>query len=412
MTEPFNPFDADQVQHAWPTLAELRATGPVVAIAGGMQYVTRHAECQALLRDTDDFSNASGFKEPGVEIPLEDRVLGELDPPLHTSVRRVMVTALTPRVVHAAEPFMRKVADELLDAIPAPGTADLVAGFTAPLPNRVTVHLLGLPPGDATQISAWTKELMESSFPRTNRTERGEGFEHAFPEFAGYIDQQIDRRAGASQTGTDVMSRLLALEVEGARLTRRQVRALTRNLITGGFTTTSQLLGNLLHQLLTDAAVERAVRADHAALARAVDESLRLSPPLLFIPRSCVRDATVGGSVSVRAGDRVIVGTASANRDERLFDDSAAFRVDRENADQHLTFGYGPHVCPGAALARTEARIAVGAFLEHFPPDTISLASGYEFVNVPPFFECGPRELPVVTRAPRTGDRAGPRIDG
>src|SRR5712692_7810136 len=118
MTQTFDPFDADQVQDAWPLLAKLRAEGAVASIAGGMHYVTRHAECQALLRETDAFSNASGFKEPGVEIPLEDRVLGEFDPPLHTSVRRVMVTALTPRVVHAAEPFIRETAEQLLDVLP------------------------------------------------------------------------------------------------------------------------------------------------------------------------------------------------------------------------------------------------------------------------------------------------------
>jgi cytochrome P450 len=394
----FNPFDADQVQHAWPLLAQLRAAGPVAEIAGGMHYVTRHAECEAVLRDTSSFSNASGFKEPGVEIPLEDRVLGELDPPLHTPVRRVMVTALTPRVVHAAEPVMRDTARELLEALPRPGTADLVAAFTAPLPNRVTVHLLGLPSADADRIAAWTKELMESRFPLTNRTERGEGFEHAFPEFAGYIDEQIERRVVAARAGeaaTDVMSRLLALEVDGFRLTRRQVRALTRNLITGGFTTTSQLLGNLLLALLSDGELDRAVRAAPTALDRAIEESLRLAPPVLFIPRGCVHDTTIAGDVAVRAGQRVVVGTASANRDERCFDDAESFRVDRANAERHLTFGYGPHVCPGAALARAEARVAVGAFFERFPPGAVRLVDGFELVNVPTFFECGPRELPV-----------------
>ena len=397
----FDPFDADQVQDAWPLLAELRAAGPVAAIAGGMRYVTRHAECQAVLRDTTSFSNASGFKQPGVVVPLEDRVLGELDPPLHTPVRRVMVTALTPRVVHAAEPIIRAAAEQLLDAIPVPGTADLVPAFTAPLPNRVTVHLLGFPPEDADRIAAWTKEFMESGFPGTNRTERGEGFENAFPEFAGYIDDQIDRREAVGATSdegrADVLTRLAALEVEGTRLTRRQARALTRNLITGGFTTTSQLLGNLLHQILSDAGVDHAVRNDPPALDRAIEESLRLAPPVLFVPRGCVHDTTIAGEVSVQPGERVIVGTASANRDEQLFADADTFRVDRENADQHLTFGYGPHVCPGAALARTEARIAIRAFLERFTPGSIRLAPDYEFVNVPTFFECGPRELPVET---------------
>jgi len=365
-----------------------------------MHYVTRHAECREVLRETQAFSNASGMKAPGVEIPFEDRILGELDPPQHTAVRRVMVTALTPKVVHAAEPFIRGTAEGLLDGVTMPGMADLVAAFTVPLPNRVTVHLLGFPAEDADMIASWAGELMVSEFPRTNRTERGEGFAGAFPEFAGYIDTKIDHRRHRVERGKDVpddvLTRLVQLEVDGVRLTPRQLRALIRNLITGGLTTTSQLLGNVLYQLLSAPGLEAGVRADTSALENAVEESLRIAPPVLFVARGCVRDTPVGGT-NVQAGERMIVGTGSANRDERLFDDGDTFRVDRPNAGEHLTFGYGPHVCPGAAVARVVARIGIAAFLDRFPPGSVRIADGYEFENVPTFFEIGPRRLPVET---------------
>jgi 2-hydroxy-5-methyl-1-naphthoate 7-hydroxylase len=111
-----------------------------------------------------------------------------------------------------------------------------------------------------------------------------------------------------------------------------------------------------------------------------------------------VHDTTIGDT-TVREGERVIVGTGSANRDERVFADGDVFRVDRENADQHLTFGYGPHVCPGAALARVVARIGLAAYLDRFPRGSVRLAPGYEFENVPTFFEIGPRRLPVEVGA-------------
>ena len=376
----------------------------MATIAGGLPYVTRYAECRAVLRDATSFSNAAGFKAPGVEVPAEDRLLGELDPPRHTLVRRVMVTALTPRVVHEAEPFIAATADALLDAVPVPGTCDLVPAFSVPLPNRVTVHLLGLPAEDADRLAAWAKELMESEFPATNRTARGEGFAAAFPEFAAYIDDQIDRRAardpddaGGVGAGLDVLARLVALEVDGERLPRRQVRALVRNLITGGLTTTSQLLGNLLAQLLADPDLDHTLRGGEDALTNAIEESLRVSPPVLFIPRGCVHDTTVGDR-TVTAGMRLIVGTASANRDEAVFPDGEAFNADRANADQHLTFGYGAHVCPGAALARTVARVGIATFLRRFPAGSVRLTDGYRFENVPTYFECGPRRLPIETR--------------
>jgi len=365
-----------------------------------MHYVTRHAECREALRDTESFSNASGMKAPGVEVPFEDRILGELDPPQHSVVRRVMVTALTPKVVHAAEPFIRDTAEGLLDEVTVPGRADLVSAFSVPLPNRVTVHLLGFPAKDADTIATWAGELMVSEFPRTNRTERGEGFAGAFPEFAGYIDDKIDHRIREVERGKpvpdDVLTRLVQLEVDGERLNRNQLRALTRNLITGGLTTTSQLLGNLLYELLTVPGLEQVVRADEGALTNAVEESLRIAPPLLFLARGCAHDTSIGDS-PIAAGERVIVGTGSANRDELLFEDGDEFRVDRPNADQHLTFGYGPHVCPGAAMARIVARIGIAAFLERFPPGSVRLVADFEFENVPTFFEIGPRRLPVET---------------
>ena len=396
----FNPFDASQSRDAWELLQSLRDEAPVVTIANDMRYVTRYAEARDVLRTTEKFSNASGMKAPGVVVPEEDRLLGELDPPRHTAVRRVIVTAMTPKVVHAAEPFITATARQLLDALPT-DACDLVTGFTVRLPNRVTVHLLGFDPADADQLARWAKELMESTFPALNRTERGEGFAAAFPEFAGYIDDRIAERTEQLRAGearTDVLARLVTLEVDGAPLPHRQLRALVRNLITGGLTTTSQLLGNLLYALLADAALDAAVRADRALIGGAIEESLRLTPPMLFLARGCVQETEIAGC-PVHRGERVIVGAACANRDERVFDDPDAFRADRDNADQHLTFGYGPHVCPGATLARVVARLGVEAYLDHFAPGSIALEPGFEFEQVPTYFEHGPRHLPVVVTA-------------
>jgi cytochrome P450 len=192
-----------------------------------------------------------------------------------------------------------------------------------------------------------------------------------------------------------VLARLLRLDVDGGPLPPQQLRALVRNLITGGLTTTSQLLGNLLHEIVGNPATEAAVRADRSRLATAIEESLRLTPPMLFLARGCVRDTEIAGC-PVHAGERVVVGAAAANRDERVFDAADEFRLDRANADQHLTFGYGPHVCPGATLARTVARLGVEAVLDHFPPGSLQLEPGFVFEQVPTFFEHGPRRLGVV----------------
>jgi cytochrome P450 len=393
----FNPFDPEQAHSSWPLFGDLRRESAVVDVGDGMAYVTRHEACRRLLRDTDGFSSAQGFKAPGVVVPIEDRTLGELDPPTHTLVRRVMITALTPKSVKAAEAFTEQRARSLLEALADDGEADLVPTFTAPLPNAATVHVLGFPPDDAPQVMAWAKELIESGFPGTHRNRDGvEGFLEGFPDFAGYIDERIAERR--RQPRDDVTTRLLQLEVDGERLTPRQLRAMVRNLITGGLTTTSQLLGNLLHQLFTVPGLEDRLRADGSALPHAIEESLRLAPPIMFIPRGCVRDTTVDGA-SLRAGQRVVMGTACANRDESVFPGGDDFDLDRPNLTDHLTFGYGPHFCPGAPMARSVARIGVRAVLDHFPAGTIGLADGFVYENVPAFFETGPKQLTVrITR--------------
>ncbi len=393
----FDPFDATQSRDAWSVLKEMRDEGPLATVAGGLRYITRYEEARATLRDTATFSNANGMKAPGVEVPLEDRLLGELDPPRHTAVRRVMVTAMTPKVVHAAEPFIATTATELLAALPAAGF-DFVTSYTAVLPNRVTVYLLGFDPADADQLARWAKELMESTFPALNRTERGVGFAAAFPEFAGYIDARIAQRSAqldAGEAHDDVLARLIRLEVEDAPLPPEQLRALVRNLITGGLTTTSQLLGNLLYEILSSPELEAAVRADRSRLGNAIEESLRTAPPILFLARGCVRDTEIAGC-PVHSGERVVIGAASANRDERVFDRADEFLVDRANADQHLTFGYGTHVCPGATLARAVARLGVDAVLDRFGPGALRLEPGFVFEQVPTYFEHGPRRLPVI----------------
>jgi cytochrome P450 len=242
---------------------------------------------------------------------------------------------------------------------------------------------------------------MESTFPALNRTERGVGFAAAFPEFAGYIDARIAERAAQLDAGEhrdDVLARLIRLEVDDEALPPEQLRALVRNLITGGLTTTTQLLGNLLFEIFSRPEVERALRADRTLLGTAIEESLRLTPPILFLARGCAHDTEIAGC-PVHQGERVVIGSASANRDEQVFEQAEEFQLDRANADQHLTFGFGTHVCPGATLARAVARIGVDAVLDHFGEGELTLEPGFTFEQVPTYFEHGPRRLPLVRAA-------------
>jgi cytochrome P450 len=404
VAEAYNPFEADDPERIFPRLQQLRADAdPIVAIGEGMHYVTRHAVARDVLRDTVHFSNAEGFRAPGITVPPEDRMLGEMDAPQHPRVRRVVMTALNPSAIRAEEEFVRTTARRLLDALLVPGPVDLVPAFTRPLPNDATVHLLGFPMEDSARIAVWSTEVMESEWPAMNRTDRGEGMRGAFPEYTSYVDAFIRNvRAGLADGTADdtVVARLITTTVDDEPLSDRQVRALVFNLLLGGLTTTAQLLGNMIYELLARGSVDQLANGSEDERSTYLEECLRMYPPVMFIPRGCTKDVEIAGT-TVRAGERVIVGTACANRDELLFDESEHFVDDRQDADRHLTFGFGAHACAGAAMARSVGRIALEEFLAFAGPRHAELPSGFRYENVPTFFEYGPRTLPVTFDRPR-----------
>jgi len=150
-----------------------------------------------------------------------------------------------------------------------------------------------------------------------------------------------------------------------------------------------------MFQLLISDSVPQLADADAAERSAFIEECLRVYPPVMLIPRGCVRETTVAG-ITVKPGERVIVGSACVNRDESLFDSSEQFDAGRENVDRHLTFGFGPHICAGAAMARSVASIGLDEFLRFANVRRASLPVGFVYENVPTFFEYGPTALPVV----------------
>jgi cytochrome P450 len=135
--------------------------------------------------------------------------------------------------------------------------------------------------------------------------------------------------------------------------------------------------------------------ADAAGRAAFIEECLRVYPPVMLIPRGCVQETTVAGT-TIKPGERVIVGSACVNRDESLFDASEEFDAHRSNGDRHLTFGFGPHICAGAAMARSVALIGLDEFVQFARPRHARLPDGFAYENVPTFFEYGPKSMPVV----------------
>jgi cytochrome P450 len=395
----FDPFDPTQTQTMWQTLARMRREAPVTRPIPGFVFVARYADVKAVFRDTVKYSAREGFRGPGVVLPYEESFLGELDPPEHPKLRMLMMQAFRPGMERAAEPFTRAWAKRKLDAIAAKGGGDLVSELGIHLPPAVTAHMLGIPTEDIERVGQWGFDLLHSDWPQWNRTERGEGLGGAFPEFAAFLDEQIALRRKAADPPDDLITRMTRAEVEGRKLSSLQIRTLCANCLLAS-QSTANLIGNLLHRFVADPELERALRADRSLLAGAVEESLRFDCPVLFLFRTARVDHEIAGE-KIAAGERIIMGIASGNRDESVWERAGEYWLGRDwkTAPEILTFGPGPHLCLGNMIARMEARVVLELAMETFAPGQLAFAPGYAHPLVPMFLENGPERLDVVLEA-------------
>jgi cytochrome P450 len=221
------------------------------------------------------------------------------------------------------------------------------------------------------------------------------GVVEAFPKLSAFVDDAIDERLSSTSPPDDVMSTMLFGEINGSRMSRTQVRTLAVNLLSGSSSTTS-LLDNLFYRDLVDPVFDARLREDRALIPRAVEESLRLEPPVLFLFRTTLGDTDLSGT-PVHSGERICMGIGSANRDEERYADSEEFSIDRAGEPEHLSFGWGGHLCLGIHLARMEAKVALEEWLDLFPAGGVSVAEGYGYqFPKDDFLRYGPERLDIV----------------
>jgi cytochrome P450 len=171
-------------------------------------------------------------------------------------------------------------------------------------------------------------------------------------------------------------------------------RMILLQLLLGGTATTRDYIGHLFHHLIQHPDLHATIEAGRALIPVAVEEGLRLYPPVLNVFRAPSQDTEIRG-VKIAKGERVVVGLAAANRDEDIFPDPDAFRLDRKPTVPHMTFGYSSHFCVGSALAKMEAQIALEVFLDMVKPGTLRTVPGFKMRHMPTPFLYGPVSVDV-----------------
>jgi cytochrome P450 len=387
-----DPFDAS-AGVPYDALAELRGECPVSRAPSGAYFLARYDDVLAATKNVEVFQ--ASFRSAGVVVPPEEQLISEIPEPRHGKIRRIINSAIAQHRISRIEPFARALCHQLMDHVVARGGGDLVADYVTPIPATVIAHLLGVDPADHARFAEWSDLVVQSAYATKNRREDGadgEGLAGVAPEFTAYLDAMVAERKAAPDPPDDFVTRLVNTEVDAQRLTDLEMRTQLAFLLMSGNETTRHLIGNVLETVCTDAALLARLQAERDLVPTVIEESLRHDPPIHVLMRDCLRDTTIDG-VAVPAGVKVGFGLASANRDEHTYDDPDAFRLDRPSAKDHLAFGGGPHVCPGASLARLEGRVALDVFLDRV--DEAHVHDGYRREPVPVFWANGPRRLPV-----------------
>jgi len=364
--------DPELLQDPTPWYAALREHGPVwrephrgVVVLSGIEEVLQ------VYADTERFSAIVATLGPLVplptpaegeswaellerrraEIPMND-MLPSLDPPRHTRERALAGKLFTPNRLKENEAFMATLADELVDEILDRGEVEFNAAYARPFTLLVIADLLGVPREDHAQFRRWV------GGPQGN-VGNPEG-EHGgdlilgklAPYFARYIEQ---RRAAPSE---DVMSQLAHVRYPDGGLPEvAAVVRLTTITFAAGQETTARLLAAGMRVLAEQPALADELRADPSGIPNFVEECLRLEGPIKSTFRLALEDTKIG-DVEIPAGTVVMGSIGAANRDPRFFEDPDRFDPKRRNARRNIAFGHGEHFCPGASLARTEARIS------------------------------------------------------
>ena len=363
-------------QHWWAQGTDLAGTSTAVVLTWEANRATL-ADRRLSPRSFADDMVANGLSpETAVQVaPLFSRHGDE-----HRHLRAVLSTAFTPRKVEQLRPATRAIAERLADGIAASGGAcELVAAFAEPLPPEVFAILFGLPVEDRDRMAHWAASIA-LAFSPSMPPEHLARVEEAAAEMRAYGRERI--AASRAAPGDDLVTRLLEAEVDGQRLSEDDVIAMITGFVFAGAETTRRQLTAGVQLLAEHPDDWDRLAAEPELLPNAVDEVLRHRGIISGLTRRA-EEPFERDDLRVAEGGRLLLSFDTANRDPERFEDADTFVVDRPDAHAHVTFGWGPHLCVGAGLARLELAEGLGALTRRFRPPVIEAVGPSTGIGAP-----------------------------
>jgi cytochrome P450 len=367
--------------------AHLREEAPVQELPErpGVYLVSRYDDVRYIFAHPELFSSyQSRAGLNGVDWALsapQSNALIESDAPEHRPKRDLLFAALKPGKLRVYEERIRELVDELIDSFAEHGRCEFVSEFAHALPTRLTLWLMGVPDEDTDWIQFWARfEASGLSFmpPEFQEQQRVNG-----ERMMEYLTRLLQYRF--ENPGDDVLTTVIDAQVSrDGQFDLPLVRSQVAILLGGGVVTTAHFLSSLMLLLIENPHLLRQASDDQKLIPKIIEEGLRLEPPSVWIPRRTKVDTELGG-VHVPAGSYLVLLLTSANRDERHFECPEQFDVARRTIHDHVAFGYGPHFCIGAPLARIELRIAFERLLTRLGNIRLDVDNDFTHIRSPSF---------------------------
>lgn len=366
----------DYIDNPYKTYNSMRSHKPILfSQTTRLHWVTKMEFAQEMLRDkrfsVDDRKypiaekRRKEFKKAGREIMLEqfeNPSMLKLDPPDHSRIRKLVQYGFTNRYITSLEPEIKKIIEDCLDKVHNQDSFDLIEDLAKPLPAIVIAKMMGLPNEDLDQFQAWSEDLLVGVGGIGTSREDIKKSGDAYEALIRYFEEIILSRK--TSPGDDFIGKLIQAEESGDKLNVKEMYGTCLLLLIAGHETTTRLIGNGMFTLFNHQDQMSLLQNNHELIPNAIEEMLRYEPPVHATVRFAENEMIYDGKTYKR-GTPFAVSIAGANRDPEANKNPNEFDITRDDI-KHISFGYGPHMCIGASLARIESRIAFECLFERF----------------------------------------------